>query len=177
MEAGPAAGWKHSFDLRLAVSVGPVLELALTARNTGDSRMTVGGALHGYFAVSDVRKVRLRGLEGKTFVDPSHPAERRVQQGPVEIGAETDRVYDDPGDRLVLEDPLLGRRIVVEKSGSRSTVVWNPWMEKAKSLSDIGEDQFRDFLCVEPANALGDVVTLAPGEEHRLTASIQAEPM
>ena len=177
MEAGAAAGWKQSFDLRLTVSVGPVLELALTTRNTGDSPLTVGGALHGYFAVSDIRKVRVSGLEGRAFVDQRNPAERRVQKGPVEIGAETDRVYDDPGNRCVIEDPLLARRIVVEKSGSRSTVLWNPWLEKARAFSDVGEDQYRDFLCVEPAYVLSDVVTLAPGEGHCLTASIHAEPM
>jgi D-hexose-6-phosphate mutarotase len=75
----------------------------------------------------------------------------------------------------VIEDALLERRLFIEKTGSRSTVVWNPWMEKGRRLADVGEDQVRDFVCVETANALGDVVTLPPGGEHRLGVVIRAE--
>jgi D-hexose-6-phosphate mutarotase len=48
-------------------------------------------------------------------------------------------------------------------------------MEKGRRLADVGEDQVRDFVCVETANALGDVVTLPPGGEHRLGVVIRAE--
>lgn len=175
--AGAAAGWTSPVALELTANVGPVLTLTLTARNAGPAPVALGGALHSYFAVGDVSKIKVTGLEGRPFVDQLDPARRSVQEGPVTFAAETDRVYDDPGPACVIDDPVLARRIVIEKSGSRSTVVWNPWEGKAGRLSDLGADQFRDFVCVETANALADTVVLPPGGVHRLSARLRAEAL
>lgn len=172
-EAGAAVGWRAAVDLCLEVGVGPVLALALTATNNGTAPVTLGGALHSYIAVGDVTRIRITGLEKRPFIDQLNPAARPVQEGPVVFTAETDRVYDDPGPRCVIEDPVLNRRVTVEKAGSRSTVVWNPWPEKARRMADLGEDQHRDFVCVETANALSDVVTVPAGGVHRLSAVLK----
>lgn len=29
------------------------------------------------------------------------------------------------------------------------TVVWNPWIEKAKSMADFGDDEYKKMICVE----------------------------
>jgi D-hexose-6-phosphate mutarotase len=173
--AGAACGWTHPVELRLMITVGPALGLALCSRNNGPAPVVIGGALHSYFSVGDVGKIRILGLEGKPFVDQLAPSEMKSEPVPIGIAGETDRVYDDAGPRCVIEDALLERRLFIEKTGSRSTVVWNPWMEKGRRLADVGEDQVRDFVCVETANALGDVVTLPPGGEHRLGVVIRAE--
>jgi glucose-6-phosphate 1-epimerase len=159
----------------LTVAVGATLTLTLKARNDGRAPVTLGGALHSYFAVGDAARARVTGLDGRPYVDQLHPAARPVQKGPVVFQAETDRVYDDPGPACAVEDPAWGRRLVIEKSGSRSTVVWNPWTEKARRLADLGEDQFKDFVCVETANALTDTVTVPAGGVHALQARIRAE--
>jgi len=52
---------------------------------------------------------------------------------------------------------------VVGKSGSATTVVWNPWVAKAKAMPDFGDDEWTGMLCVETANAMDGAVTLAPG--------------
>lgn len=75
----------------------------------------------------------------------------------------------------VIHDPGLQRRIHIAKTGSHSTVVWNPWAEKALKLGDMGDDGFRSMLCVESANALDDIVSVAAGKEHRLTTIISVE--
>jgi len=61
----------------------------------------------------------------------------------------------------------------IAKSGSLSTVVWNPWSAKAKRLSDFPDDGYRAMLCIETANAAGNAVTVGPGETHTLAVHIR----
>lgn len=168
--------WPHAFALELTVALGAALDVALTMRNTGDAPLICGGALHSYFAVAAVTQARIIGLEGARYLDQLTGAEH-TQVGAVTIGAEVDRVYHDGGARCAIEDAGLGRRIVVGKAGSRTTVVWNPWAEKARRLADFGDDEYHGMLCVETAMALDDSVTLAPGDEHTLRATIRAEQL
>ena len=95
---------------------------------------------------------------------------------PIRFSGETDRVYLDTPAAATIVDPALGRRIVIEKQGSRSTVVWNPWIAKAKAMPDFGDDEWTSMLCVETANVLDDALTLAPGGEHCMQARIRVDP-
>ena len=74
----------------------------------------------------------------------------------------------------MVDDPVLGRRLVVEKEGSATTVVWNPWSEKASAMADLGADAWPSMLCVETANTGEDAVSLAPGQRHRMTALVSS---
>jgi glucose-6-phosphate 1-epimerase len=168
--------WPHPFALELTVTVGPRLELALVTANSGDAPFRFGGALHSYFTVGDVARATVEGLDGARYFDQL-TGEERAQAGPVTIAAEVDRVYYDPGPACAIRDPLHGRRITVTKAGSGTTVVWNPWREKAARLADFADDEYLAMLCVETALALGDSVTLAPGASHTLRATLAAEPL
>jgi D-hexose-6-phosphate mutarotase len=64
---------------------------------------------------------------------------------------------------------------VVEKTGSTTTVVWNPWHEKASTMADLGDEQWRSMLCVEAANAADNAVHLAGGARHTMRVVIGAE--
>ena len=68
---------------------------------------------------------------------------------------------------------MLKRRIRLEKQNSLTTVVWNPWKEDAAKLADLGDDEWEQFACVEASNILASPVTLAPGEQHTMTAVIR----
>lgn len=162
------AMWPYASELEYTVMIGQTLELDLRTRNTGQSAMTIGEALHTYFNVSDVSKVTLSGLDDCDYLDKVEGFKRKHQTGPVMIDQEVDRVYLDTADDCVIEDPGYQRRIVIKKQGSHSTVVWNPWRETAEKMGDLGKDGYLNMLCVESANAAENVVSLAPGEQHRL---------
>src|SRR5205085_8137670 len=93
---------------------------------------------------------------------------------PIRITGETDRVYVNTEANCLVTDPGFAREIHIEKSGSRSTVIWNPWSEKARALADLGSEQWPHMLCVETANIGRNAVRLAPKETHLLTTIIRA---
>ena len=167
--------WPHAFDLEILVTVGAQLHVELIARNTGDQPFVCGGALHTYYSVGDARRIAIHGLDGRDYLDKVEGFKRKHQHGPVTIAGETDRVYLDTDAACVIEDPALARRIRVAKAGSRTTVVWNPWAEKASQIADFGDQEYLTMVCVETANADTDVATVAPGGEHRLSVEIGVE--
>lgn len=165
--------WAHDFEARFAVEVGAGLTMSLTVHNTGGAAFDFEEALHTYLAVGDVRQVRIGGLAGVTFIDKTDHFRRKTQgPEPIAIAAETDRLYLDTDAAVVLDDPSLGRRIHVAKSGSRCTAVWNPWIAKAKAMPDFGDDEWSGMICIETANAADNRVTLAPGAAHTMQATI-----
>lgn len=176
-EADATSAWfPGAFTAELRVSFGTELEVALTVANTGTAPFSYEDALHAYFAVGDVERVRIEGLDGAEFIDktlgPDAPA--RSQAGDIAITGETDRVYRSTG-QIRIVDPVLERMLVIDKEGSSSTVVWNPWVEKARALPDLADDEWREFVCVEVANTLDDAVELAPGERHITGLRVRTE--
>jgi D-hexose-6-phosphate mutarotase len=167
--------WPHAFDLEIVVSVGAQLHIELIARNPGDQPFVCGGALHTYYTVGDARRIAIHGLDGCDYLDKVEGFKRKSQRGPVTIAGETDRIYLDTAAACVIDDPALARRIGIAKAGSRTTVVWNPWAEKARQIIDFEDDEYLSMVCVETANADADAATVAPGGEHRLSAVIGLE--
>jgi glucose-6-phosphate 1-epimerase len=167
--------WPHAFALELAVTVGARLQVELIARNTGAEPFTCGGALHSYFHTGDVRDIAIHGLDGCTYIDKVDGGGQKTQRGPITIDAETDRIYLDTIADCVIDDPNLGRRIRVAKSGSHTTVVWNPWVERAAQIADFSPEEYLSMICVETTNAAEDTIVVPPGGEHRLLATIEAQ--
>ena len=174
--AATRAMWPYAFRLEIAITVGARLDVELIAHNIGDTTFTCGGALHSYFHVSDVTAIAIHGLDGCTYIDQLDPLEPKVQRGPITIDSETDRIYLDTTATCVIDDPGLQRRIQIAKAGSRSTVVWNPWIAKAQRLPDFGAQEYLGMVCVETSNANRDTVRIPPGGAHRLRAIMGVEP-
>lgn len=172
------AVWPHGFALRLEITVGARLRLALTTRNTGDTPFTLTQALHSYFAVADIDRARVTGLEGCRYIDKAAGAGGavRAQTGELRFTSEVDRIYTPAPAEVTLDDTAGRRRIRIACEGSRSAVVWNPGAAIAAAMADLPDDGYRRFVCVETANAADDAVTLAPGGEHRLAAEIGLAP-
>ena len=167
--------WSTPSDVSMTVTIGAHLGMNLTTRNTGQQAFVLGDALHTYFAVSDVRRVVVYGLEGCPYIDKVDGSKRKMQSGGVHISAETDRIYLDSARDCLIEDLGFNRRIRIAKRHSHSTVVWNPWIEKAEKMGDFGPEGYLGMLCVESTNADVDVVTVAPGSEHQLQVEYSIE--
>ncbi len=171
------AQWPHASTVQLEVTVGKALRVELVTRNTGKAPFVLGEALHTYFHIGDVAKMKITGLEGCDYLDKVGGTARKIQEGAIVIESEVDRVYLNTSADCLIEDSGLKRRIRVAGQNARSAVVWNPWVEKADKMGDFGPEGHRGMVCVETANAVENVVTVKPGEEHRLVAVYSAEPM
>lgn len=169
------AQWLHNTPLECRITVGDALELELVTKNAEDATITITEALHTYFEVGDISKVKLYGLEDTEYLDKVDSGQRKIQHGPVTIEGEVDRVYLGTRAECVIDDPALQRKIHISKRGSDSTVVWNPWIEKANKMGDLGEDGYRHMLCVESGNAAENVVTIAPGETRHMWVRYHVE--
>jgi glucose-6-phosphate 1-epimerase len=167
--------WPHPFKLDIEITVGDSLTVALVTHNTGDGSVTISQALHSYFQVGDISKVKVLGLDGTDYLDKVDDAARKTQAGPVTIEGEVDRIYTDIKGEQVIDDESLGRKIHITSSGCSTAVVWNPWSEIAASMGDLGDDDYRKMLCVETANAGPETVEIAAGGEYRLEAEYTIE--
>jgi len=168
--------WAHSFRLTHIVSIGRFLKLQLVVANTGQTSFRFEEALHTYFRVSQVENVRIRGLDHVTYLDNVDENRKKTQSGDVILTGKTDNAYLDVHGAAELIDPALRRNLRTEKGNSATTVVWNPWQEGATSLSDLGDDEWRQFACVEASNILGSALSLAPGQEDGMQAILSVVP-
>ena len=66
----------------------------------------------------------------------------------------------------------MERTITITRTGSNSTIIWNPWEDKAQRMADFANDEWVDMVCIETANALDNTVTVEPGETHTISAEI-----
>jgi len=172
--------WSYPLALQIKIIIGAQLQIELATCNTSNETITISEALHTYFAVSDVSKVSIHGLENCQYIDKVGNLanlSRQTQDGAITIRAETDRVYLNTTADCLIEDPGFRRKIRIAKEGSQSTVVWNPWIDKADRLGDFGYQGYLHTLCIETANAIDNVITMVPGSEHRLRAVISVETL
>jgi D-hexose-6-phosphate mutarotase len=160
------------FTLQITFYIGKHLEISLTAVNEGDVPVVAPCALHTYFAISDVDDVVVKGLEKVEFSDRVAGADPALQSEctDLRIDREIDRLYVNTASAVTVTDKE--RTIKVEKTGSNTTVVWNPWIEKSSKMADFAAEGYRSMLCVEALAAFDDARVLHPGVAVTMTQKI-----
>lgn len=165
--------WDQPFHAIAEVRLGKEAHISLTTHNLGAETLTVGGALHTYLTVSHISEVKVSGLDGTTYIDTVGEEAEKIQGGDLTISEEVDRIYQDTEKEIMLHDEGWNRSISVKRTGSKSAVIWNPWIDKAQALSDLPDAAYQDFLCIEAANARQDVSLLNKGESHTLATTLK----
>jgi glucose-6-phosphate 1-epimerase len=165
--------WPADFRLVHRATFGTQLSLELVATNTGSTSLQFEEALHTYFRVGQVEKTQLHGLDTVHFVDKTDSNRMKAQKGPIVLTSETDRVYLNTKGSIALDDHALRRRIDLTKENSFTTVVWNPWALKSRAITDFDDAEWRQMLCIEASNVADFAVMLAPGQQHRMKATVQ----
>lgn len=160
----------YKFKLVCEITVGKKLTISLTTINKDSKAMPITQALHSYLQVDNIDEVKLLGLERTKYVDSLDNYFIKESTTPLEINKEIDRVYIQTEKTLKLQTPQ--RSILIEKSGSNSDVIWNPWIDKAKEMSDLADDEYKNFICIESANALKDERVIEPKCSHTLTQTL-----
>ena len=165
--------WPYQFTLYCKITVSDSLKVELLTQNTGTKQFEISQALHSYFPVSDIKKTRVSGLDNTAYINTVGTWQTEHQQGDILFTGETDRIYTDSDTTCLIHDDQQEKTIEVSKENSHTTIVWNPWIEKSKRMTDFGDDEYLSMLCVETANADKDVVYLEPGESSKISTSIK----
>jgi glucose-6-phosphate 1-epimerase len=163
----------HVFTAQYRVTFGDSLTMELSVHNPGSVPFIFEEALHTYFAVGNIHTVAVSGTEDTDYLDKvAGFARRRQSDAPIAFTGETDRVYLNTHTTCLIHDPDLRRTIAIRKSGSDTTVIWNPWIDKAKAMPDFGDVEWTQMVCVETCNVNVHAKTLQPGERHSMTATL-----
>lgn len=172
------ARWPHAFRCELELlAAGDTLAVTLSVHNPGPAAFAYTGALHTYFAVTDLAGARLDGLEAQPYRDHAGAAaaaggvERPADGAPLGFGAEVDRVY--AGVRGPVRLATGNGTLEIAADGFPDVVVWNPGPDKGAALGDLAPGDWRRYVCVESA-VVRAPVTLAPGAVWRGTQRVRA---
>jgi glucose-6-phosphate 1-epimerase len=139
-----AAAWPAPFELTLRVALrGAELSMQLAVRNTGTQPFPFSAALHTYHLVEDVEAVRIEGVQTETLA----------------ITDKLDQVFEHIAGAITFDTG--SDTLHLQQSGFSDAVVWNPGPADAAALSDLEDEEYRRFVCIEPA--LLQQAVLEPG--------------
>ena len=163
----------NGLTARMEIIVGETLTQILTT-TAGSEKAAVTQALHTYFNVNP-QEVTVEGLSGQEFTEKAaHPVAQ--QETPVlALKGGLDRIYSGVEGEICIVDQSLKQRIKLDRQGSESVVVWNPWSDGAKGMKDMPDDGWKFFLCVETANLGCYDFELNPGESRSMGHIISVE--
>lgn len=170
--------WPHCFEFRLRVSLSNDGDLSVISRvrNINGKPFSFSIAYHTYFSVSDISEVRVEGLETLDYLDNLCQRERFTEQGDaITFESEIDRIYLGTPNVVAVLDHEKKRTFVIRKAGVPDMVVWNPWEKKAKTMMDLGDEEYKQMLCVDAA-ALEKPINLKRGEEWTGRLELSAVP-
>jgi len=168
--------WNYPFSLGIIVTVSEKLEVELIATNAGTRTFSCTAALHSYFNIKSISDVFVEGLDGCEYISTVGGLNKQgIQKGNIHFNSEFDNIYLNTTSDCLIHDPGFKRKIRVSKSGSRTTVVWNPWIAKSAKMPDFGDDEYKRMLCVEAVNTSNDTINIAPGKSHSLKTAIKTE--
>jgi D-hexose-6-phosphate mutarotase len=175
----PEARGFPPFTADYIVTVNESLRLQIIIKNESNNQeFLFEECLHTYFSVSDITAVSVHGLAGVSYRDKvASSMEKTETSDAIRISSEVDRTYLSTTGPVEVLDPRLGRRIRIEKSGSASTVLWNPWIAKSQQMPDFGNDEYEHMLCVESGNVAANSITLPPGGTSTLKVTLSSETL
>lgn len=162
--------WPFATELSYRLEIGKSLSASLLVKNVGDKSTSFSSALHTYFAVSHIQEVNISGFNQASYIDALDQWKEKTQAADISFSEEVDRIYKKG---CLPANIIDGERVItVTSTGSNSSVVWNPWVEKSQRLSQFKDEEYQCMVCIETANAVDDTVTLLPNSSHVLQVTI-----
>ena len=168
--------WGFQFTVLYSITLShTALDLKIGVENNSAKPFSFTLLLHPYFSVSNVDAITISGFENSSFIDKNKNSEVSEQkENEVKISCATDKVFPNVLGPHAILDPNKNRVVIVHKENFPDTVVWNPWSEGAKKMSDFGDDEFVRMVCVEPG-AVQNNIELEPTKEFDASMTITVE--
>jgi len=167
--------WPHEFIAHMVITVGKTLNATLKVTNTSSGLFEYTCALHTYYKISDIEAITIDGLGGTNYYKHGEPGDFKQEASLLTINQAITSHYHDTQAECIISDGNTGRKIRVGKTGSMITTVWNPGKEVCAKISDMPDDGYKTFVCVEAVNSFNDAINLKPGESHETSVIIGLE--
>jgi glucose-6-phosphate 1-epimerase len=172
----PYPDWQDKMQLEFEIRLSDSLWMEMLSRNLSKSPLTLSNALHSYFAIANRQRVAIPAVTGLTYLDKLQNYRPQLQSSAITLNNEVDRVYLVPPENIVLQDRDRHINTSIRSWGNNNLVIWNPGALKAQAMMDFDDNGFERMVCIEPANALEQCITLQPGEYHQLGQQIKINP-
>lgn len=166
-----------SLIVEYVVRINEHLSMELIITNEGKQDAEFETCLHTYFNVGAIGEVSIHGLQGSSYHDQVRDGDFTETSESIKISEEVDRVYTDTETTIEINDASLRRRIYVAKTGSHSTVVWNPWITKSQRMPDFGDNEYQRMLCVESGNVASNKIVLPNGSRAVMKVEITSKAL
>ncbi len=168
--------WRQPFALTLEITIGTTLGLNLITHNTGDKPFSITQAFHSYFHVGDIDQVKVSGLEGRNYFDKLDQGTEKSQACTLTPSEEIDRIYTDVKNELMIDDPVFKRKIQISSPNNETVVVWNPGQKTSRTIADLKNKAYKQFICVETGNIAFDLINIPADGEHSLLTTFEILP-
>lgn len=153
--------FNFDFSAQLIMTLGTAIKLEIKVTNNDKNAFDCSWVLHSYFPVKSLQDVRVKGLEGRTYLDNLENHATKTQLEAISFPIEVDRVY--PAIENSLE--IVGSpNVLITHHNCPSVVVWNPGSTNAAKVADIGAGSEQGFICVERGAVFDEKWNLAAGE-------------
>jgi glucose-6-phosphate 1-epimerase len=162
--------WNYKFSLELKITISETLIIEMQTTNLDKKPFTLTQAFHTYFNISNISNISISGLDSKPYLNALNNLKTQ-QKGDIKFVSELDRVYQEVDSEIILND--IDKKIKIYNEGSSSVVVWNPWVDKCRKMSFMDANAFKEFVCIESANAFDDYKILDSKKSHILKTIIK----
>lgn len=142
------------FNVCLTIHIGKICQVTLSCK--GDFEAT--SALHSYFGIDNINNVVVKGL-GETYQERLAVENKPSVVGELTFNQEVDRIYTNANHIITITDGH--RTIQLTNTNASDIVTWNPWIEKAKSMADFSDEEYKSMVCVE-TSCINKILKLSP---------------
>lgn len=115
-----------------------------------------------YLRVPDVTQCELLGVQGCPCLENDSSDKREFEKEALKIEKYTNILFLDTPNEFFITNTMDGDKYRIEKKNFSEIFVWNPWIEQAKSIKDISDEEYSKMFYFV-AGMLHKLQSLAPG--------------
>ena len=117
----------------------------------------------------------MQGLQDLLYSDKTSSTLEILKEAEsgVSVENETDRIYQAVKWPVILVETQQ-KTVTLEADDFHDVVVWNPWKDKAHSMSDFDDQEYHNMICIEPAS-IETTISLEPNQSNKATHSIHVQ--
>ncbi|KAJ2663432.1 hypothetical protein IWW48_001315 [Coemansia sp. RSA 1200] len=158
-----ASKWPYKFSIQYTVDLTATkLSTIMKYENVDDQPFEFTSLMHTYFRVPSIADTVVTGLKNAVYTDKIRGTDgAKEERDNIRVDANEDRVYKDvPGNVSV---GYGNEHILIRRFNFKDVVLWNPWAHNAAEMSDFGNDEYSEMICVE-AGTVASKIALCPGQ-------------